>query len=398
MRVVHACTGNMYGGIESALHALARHRGYAKGLDQQFATCFEGRLAEELRSSGVEVEVFGPAKYTKPWTIRAARVKFRRFLLRSKPDVVICHGAWTHGVCAPVARRLGIFLIYWQHDLISPGAVQGVGFVEGWRRRSSRFERIASRTPPDLVIVNTHFTAKSTPEIFPGVPVEVLYYPVEVHPPPADAALLRSEVRRELKTPENAVVIAMTCRLEPYKGHALLLPALALLRDRPNWIMWIAGGVQREKDRDYLEGLIASTKSLGIADRVFFLGQRSDVPRLLSAADIFCQPNIGPEPFGIAFIEAMGAALPVVTTRIGGAVEIVNDRCGLLVTPDDPQALAETLGRLIDDPGLRRSLGAAGPESARSLCDPDMILNRLEAVFHLAKDGSRPATPQPSPV
>jgi glycosyltransferase involved in cell wall biosynthesis len=398
MRVVHACTGNMYGGIESALYTLARHRDCAKELDQQFATCFEGRLAEELRDSGAKVEVFGPAKFTRPWTILAARSKFRRFLIRSKPDVVICHGAWAHAVCGPAARRLGIFLIYWQHDLISPGAVQGVGFIEGLRRRSSRFERIAARTPPDLVIVNTHFTAKSTPEIFPGVPVEVMYYPVEIHPPMTDRAVLRSEVRRELKTAEDAVVIAMTCRLEPYKGHALLLPALALLRDRPNWIMWIAGGVQREKDRVYLDGLIASAESLGIGDRVCFLGQRSDVPRLLNAADIFCQPNIGPEPFGIAFVEAMGAALPVITTRIGGAVEVVNDECGLLVPPGDPQALAEALGRLIDDPGLRQSLGAAGPERARSLCDPDVILNRLKTIVHATKSGAKPIARQPLPA
>jgi glycosyltransferase involved in cell wall biosynthesis len=399
MRVVHACTGNMYGGTEAVLSTLARHRHGATELDQQFATCFDARLAEELRGLGAEVEVFGPAKFSRPWTLLAARNKFRFSLLRSKPDIVICHGAWAHAICGPAARRLGIFLTYWQHDLIAPGAVQGVGFIEGWRRSSYRFERIAARTRPDLVIANSHFTAKTTAEMFPGVPVEVVYCPVEMAPPTTETtkrALSRSEVRRELKTPEDAVVIAMTCRLEAYKGHAFLLSALALLRDRPNWIMWIAGGVQREKDRAYLDGLMASAKSLGITDRVFFLGQRSDVPRILNAADVFCQPNIGAEPFGIAFVEAMGAGLPVVTTRMGGAAEIVNDECGLLVPPDDAQALAEALGRLIDDPGLRRSLGAAGPKRARSLCDPMMIRDRLEAVFQSTKAGTKPSASQPS--
>ena len=70
---------------------------------------------------------------------------------------------------------------------------------------------------------------------------------------------------------------------------------------------------------------------LGISDRVRFAGQRDDVPGLLAAADVFCQPNTGPEPFGIAYVEALWSRLPVVATQFGGAQEIVDDSCGLLV-------------------------------------------------------------------
>ena len=65
----------------------------------------------------------------------------------------------------------------------------------------------------------------------------------------------------------------------------------------------------------------------GVADRVRFLGQRSDVPRLMAAADVFCQPNAGPEPFGVVFVEALYAGLPVVTSAFGGAVEVVERPC-----------------------------------------------------------------------
>ncbi len=75
--------------------------------------------------------------------------------------------------------------------------------------------------------------------------------------------------------------------------------------------------------------------------------------RLLAAADIHCQPNTGPEPFGITFIEALYAGLPVVTTSIGGALEIVDGSCGMLVEPNDPAALAGALRRLIEDRELR---------------------------------------------
>src|SRR5207302_1246255 len=98
---------------------------------------------------------------------------------------------------------------------------------------------------------------------------------------------------------------------------------------------------------------------------------------LLAAADIHCQPNTGPEPFGITFIEALYAGLPVVTTGIGGALEIVDGSCGILVEPGDPAALAAALGRLIEDRDLRARLGAAGPARAAALCEPRAQLQTL---------------------
>ena len=90
-----------------------------------------------------------------------------------------------------------------------------------------------------------------------------------------------------------------------------------------------------------------------------FLGQRADVPRLMAAADIFCQPDIGPEPFGIVFIEALYAGLPVVTSAFGGAVEIVDETCGILTAPGDTAAVATAVRSLIQDPS-RRQPGCGG--------------------------------------
>src|SRR5262249_41027601 len=154
-----------------------------------------------------------------------------------------------------------------------------------------------------------------------------------------------------------------------------------LLRARPGWVAWIAGAAQRPRERVYLGELKAQARTLGIADRVKFLGHRTDVPRLLAAADIHCQPNLRPESFGLAFVEAMDARLPVVSTWIGAAAEIVDPSCGLLVPPDDPPSLAEALATLIDYPEFRRRLGASGPARARTLCDPAAAMERLEALL-----------------
>jgi glycosyltransferase involved in cell wall biosynthesis len=151
----------------------------------------------------------------------------------------------------------------------------------------------------------------------------------------------------------------------------------------------MAGGPQKSGEEAYLAGLKSLADRAGIADRVRFLGQRRDVPRLMAAADIHCQPNTGPEPFGIVFVEALYSGLPVVTVAMGGAAEIVDGTCGIAVpTPGTPAAVADALARLVGDPELRRRLGSAGPVRAAELCDPDRQAGRLaEAIRPLIRSG-----------
>jgi glycosyltransferase involved in cell wall biosynthesis len=135
-------------------------------------------------------------------------------------------------------------------------------------------------------------------------------------------------------------------------------------------VAWEAGGAQRDPELQYLGALSIAAAQLGLAHRLRFLGERTDIRSLYGAADIYCQPNVTPESYGLTFIEALYAGLPVVTSGIGGAVEIVDATCGVLVPPRDPRALADALQRLIEAPAERRALGAAGPARARALSDP----------------------------
>jgi glycosyltransferase involved in cell wall biosynthesis len=114
---------------------------------------------------------------------------------------------------------------------------------------------------------------------------------------------------------------------------------------------------------------------------VRFLGQRSDVPRLLAGADLFCQPNTAPEPFGISLVEALQAGLPVVTSGVGGACEIVDASCGLLTPPGDSTALADALKRLVIDRELRVRLGAGARCRPAVLCDASRQMRRIHQVL-----------------
>ena len=127
--------------------------------------------------------------------------------------------------------------------------------------------------------------------------------------------------------------------------------------------------------------LRAAATRARLSDRIRWIGQRNDVTQLLCAADVLCQANLAPEPFGIAFIEAMAAGLPVVTVASGGALEIVDDTCGVLTPLDDPQALATALRRVMHDTGLRRRWSQNAPVRAQSLCDPARQLARLHGAL-----------------
>ena len=365
MRVMHIVSGRLYGGVETLLVTLARSRGLCAAMEPEFALCFDGRLREELDASGVAVHLLGEVRARHPLSVLRARRRLRAVLNARSVDVVVCHLPWTQAILGPVARAAGIPLIFWMH-----GSMNGRTWLDRW----------AAMTPPDAAICNSKYTANSLPVIFPGVPSRVIYIPV-TYSDQNRSAQDRLEMRREFDTPADATVIVQVGRIERLKGHLVHLEALSQLREVPKWIAWFVGGAQRPGEVAYQAELKSAASALGIADRVRFVGERSDVANILAASDIFCQPNIAPEGFGIAFIEALYASLPVVTSALGGSLEIVDSSCGILVPPRKPEAVADALGKLISDRDLRIRLGAAGPARAKQLTDPAVQMSHLDAIL-----------------
>src|SRR4051812_12122151 len=242
MRVLHIYAGNLYGGIERLLVTLAHERRICPAMEPAFALCFEGRLAAELRESGVAVHMLPAVRFSRPWSVARARRALRELLRREQFDVAITHAAWPHTAFAPAVANVGVPLVFWAHDVPS-----GRHWIERWSRR----------TPPDLVLANSRFTAASMPKLFAGVRCEVQYAPVSF--PAIDREAARRDVRNELGAPQDAAVIAITSRWERWKGHELLLDALERLpRDLPAWECWIAGAAQRPQEQEYGRSLRAA--------------------------------------------------------------------------------------------------------------------------------------------
>lgn len=359
MRILHINAGNLWGGIESALETLART---PCGLTHEFALVFEGALAVRLRAAGARVHVLGAARARRPWTVWRARRRLGVLLASGPPTVVVAHGGWSHALSAPATRRAGAPRVLYCH------AAPGDGWVDRWARWS----------PPDLIVANSAFTARGAARAFPGVECAVVHPPVPrpARPDPAS----RERLRAALGVRPDEVVIVMVGRLDPCKGHLIFVEALRQLRRDAPWRAWIVGGAQRDEERALARTLAEAVSHAGLRDRAALLGHRDDVPAVLAAADVYCQPNVTPDSFGLSFVEALHAGLPVVTSALGGAPEVVDATCGVLLPVGSSSAVAAALERLVGDAPHRRSLGAAGPARAAGLCDPALQSRRLTDV------------------
>jgi glycosyltransferase involved in cell wall biosynthesis len=210
-----------------------------------------------------------------------------------------------------------------------------------------------------------------------GIParyIDVIYNGVDISRfcPDAD----RGAVRQELNLPEDAVVVGTVGRLSADKGGQdhLIRAVAGVRRAHPGVRLLIVGDGPL---RPGLEALAAT--ELGEAAR--FTGQRADVARLLGALDVFVLPSLR-EALPIAVLEAMAMRLPAVATRVGGVPEVVEDgMTGFVVPPGDEVALRAALARLVDDPGLRDRLGAAGQARVHAHFTLQQMVRQVEHLY-----------------
>jgi len=182
--------------------------------------------------------------------------------------------------------------------------------------------------------------------------------------------------KRELGLDSTGMIVGMVAHLRPEKGHILFLRAAAqVLGAVPGTAFLLVGDGPL---RDDLERLALG---LGISDAVHFLGSRKDIPRILSAMDVFVLSSLR-EGFGIAAAEAMAMGKPVVATTVGGIPEVVADgQTGILVPPQSPDALAAAIVKLLRDERLRNRMGEAGRKRAEEHFSSQAMVRRFEEIY-----------------
>lgn len=213
-----------------------------------------------------------------------------------------------------------------------------------------------------------------------GRPVRVIHNGVDCarfHPAARDPAL-----RALWGVPQDAFVVASSGRLVGWKGLHVVVQALPML---PGVHFVIMGdGPERER-------LCALAHRLGVAAQLHPVGRvaHAELPAALNAADLFVQPSIGEEAFGISVVEAMACGLPVLASDNGGLPEIVTPEVGLLLPPGDVPAWRDAIAGMSLDPQRRAALGQAGRARALDRFTWEGNAEKLlELIGQCARDGS----------
>lgn len=163
-------------------------------------------------------------------------------------------------------------------------------------------------------------------------------------------APIEPSLRKELGVQNDSVMILAVGELLPRKNHATLLKAFAKCKDPSSQLVICGiGGLY--------DDLVSLSLELGVNERVHFVGQRSDIDKIMKVSDIFIHPSVR-EGLGIAPLEAMAAGLPIVTSNAQGIVDYsVNDKTGFVFAPDDVDGFSHALSLLCGDPELRQRFG-----------------------------------------
>lgn len=187
----------------------------------------------------------------------------------------------------------------------------------------------------------------------------------------------RRAVLRSLGVPQLGQLVGTIARLAPQKGLTFFLQAAAILcRDYQVNFVVVGDGPLRQ-------ALEEERTALGLQRRFFFVGERQDIPQILSAMDIFVLPSVT-EGLPLTILEAMAAGKPVVATRVGGIPEVVMDeKTGLLVPPQNPQALARAVATLLSNRNRAKEMGQHGQQRVLERFTNDIMVRKIEEQYKI---------------
>ncbi len=185
------------------------------------------------------------------------------------------------------------------------------------------------------------------------------------------------EVRWEFGIPTDSKLVGVFAKVTPIKGHDLLIEGLphVLMRHPSTYVLFVGS-----TDSAFARRTRLRAAELGVAERVRFVGVRTDVARLMQAVDVVALPSRS-ETFGMAVLEAMALGKPVVATRVGGLPEIVRDRETGILVDFTAVSLAHGLSELLASAELRHQLGETARQFACRYHSPERMVRGVESVY-----------------
>ena len=348
LRVCHVSLTLKTGGLERILADLARHHDRATCQAEFLAIQDVGRFADEIRGGG------GTVHQLKPSGRISQVLQMRRLFSERRFDVVHTHNTYPH-IYATIAARLARVPV-----VVNTRHGQRVG--HGWKSRtqfrwaSHLVDRIVavSDDAARLCVEKDHVGIKKVQRIWNGIDLN-------------DFAFVG---------PGNRPVAISVARLSAEKDFPTLLHAVPhIVSHIPEFQLKIVGG---GPERDRLDQI---SRNLEIERYVELLGERTDVPQLLSEAGFFVSSSLT-EGISLTLLEAMAVGLPIVATAVGGNPEIVRpEKTGYLVPAGDPILLAEAIVKMCHNQSNWSTMGQAGRDRVSEHFDVRRMVRDYEQLY-----------------
>lgn len=339
MKILQVITrGNIFAGAQRHVRDLSVAL-VERGHSVCVAIGGSGELSEQLAGTGISYRrVEALQRAIRPLSDLRALFQLRALIHELRPNIVACHSSKAGLLGRIAGRTCGVDTVFTAH-----GWAFSKGVPAPRRLLYRTFERFAGRLSDRVITVSDHDLNLARQQRI--VPADRL---TRVHNGIADVP------PQLLADPSaNPVVILMTARFDNQKDQATLLRGLAAVDSDVPWRLRLAGEGRN------LSAVADLARNLRIADRVEFLGHRSDVPQLLAGSQIFALTSHW-EGLPISILEAMRAGVPVVASDVGGVREaVVHGETGFMTRRGDSAEVATALGALVRNPELRCKQGEA---------------------------------------
>lgn len=362
MKVLHVIDRLTTGGAQKLLVTFGRE---AKLYEIQTSViCLgletDGPVGRELLDIGIPV-AYLPANslldLRRMW-------KFVVYLHSNRPDVIQTHLLYANVIGGLVGYLLGIPVIATFHST-GPDAWYSKG--RDW------LEAQVLKCLDRRVIAVGYKTAEAHQPRLGSKKIDIILNAVE-HIDEINQAE-RSSIRKKITGNENGLILISAGKFSPRKAYGDLIRAFAVISIQfPQVTLVLAGdGVQRSE----LEGM---SQSMGLSNSILFLGNRSDVPSIMAASDLFVSSSIV-EGMPLVIMEAMMVGLPVVATLVGDIPLMVNADCGILVHPGKPEQLAKAVMSLLNDTEKLKAMGMQARNYALQNFSSSTWLNNLSVLY-----------------
>lgn len=317
-----------------------------------------GELLDPLEAAGFRVRALHRGKLGAVLALG----QLVREMRRTRPDVVVVRGFNAELLGRVAARLAGVpHSVVWVHNC-------------GDLRPRSLLQRLSERLLQPLTSAYFGVAHGQLPYLTGelGVPehkIRIIQNGIDPEQFPFTPSPVRDAgLRAELGVGADDVIVGIVAVLRPEKDHATFLRAAKLVAERVPGARFLVVGDGPERDT-----LTREVTELGISDRVVFTGSRADVARLIALMDVSVLSSHTIECFPMALLEAMAIGRPSVCTAVGGIPEMIEEgRTGHVVPARDPQALADRLVGLLEQPARARSMGQA----ARRRLESEFTLER----------------------